>query len=659
MGVRGLESYMETSCRASVPLVNIADRAIELRRTSLKPDQELIIVVDGSCCLRILYGDLEWVGGAQLQQYKEKAKHFVQAFKDLNMRLVFFFDGPILERKRKTWVKKRLSKLKPMYQVLDAINKNKPTHNIPKHCFELPPGVAQLARVTFKIDCGCQVYQTLKECDEEITEYARKNRAFGILAQDTDYVIMDTGDTLYLSMKHLNLGNMTTRVYDRWNLARSLNLDPSQLPLLATLMGNDIINVEHLKRFHLQLNREGNLGLVQNIAEYVRTLPRDEAQLKQMLPDISKKTLGHPFKKSDIVCSLNSYKLCATDTHPTGQLHGGSGQRFADRSTPGFSQRQQRGLQPFPQHKVSRRRRRGGRFPIHPRTFQAYLGYERGEISRHDNWTRVMVEARNKHQIDKLPNMVYAVMSGLPFESSTSLEDFRQDDLPTFASVTQLIRQQTYGILLQEKPPPESGVHMVPEWCMAGPRSLDQANYVAAIPPASPHPGLFALWNGEDERLVSVRWRLFVSSVSRNLNISRVRYLPSHLVIPTLILFKLNELDCLYEWEVNAMLATASCIRHYDVAMLKALPSDPVTARGVRVSNLIMRFTFVLYFLLAACGYPLTERETDPSLFFDGKLFQVKYNKSKAGCSIEELCDNEPDLLEDFIMAYDVVFQNH
>lgn len=53
------------------------------------------------------------------------------------------------------------------------------------------------------------------------------------------------------------------------------------------------------------------------------------------------------------------------------------------------------------------------------------------------------------------------------------------------------------------------------------------------------------------------------------------------------------------------MLATAASLKHYDASMLKAVPADPMSSRGIRVANLIMRCTFILYFLLAACGYPL------------------------------------------------------
>uniref|UniRef100_A0A1B6M3J8 Constitutive coactivator of peroxisome proliferator-activated receptor gamma n=1 Tax=Graphocephala atropunctata TaxID=36148 RepID=A0A1B6M3J8_9HEMI len=607
MGVRGLQTYLEKHCPSASPTVNISDLASRRRGRSRRPNQELIIVVDGSSCIRHLYGDLEWIGGAQLKQFGEKAQHFVQAFAELDIRLVFFFDGPTVQKKRTTWVQRRMDRLKSIYQVLDALSRNAPTHAIAKNLFHLPPGMGQLSRVIFQILCDCEVYQSLTECDEEIAEYARRHQVFGILGQDSDYVIMDTGNTLYLSMEHLNLRNMTTRLYDRWELARNLRIQPSQLPLLATFMGNDIVTSQDLKRFHLNLlrlnpNHNGYINfkvLVPGIAKYVRSLPCDEGTLFNVLPDIAKRTLGHPSKDRDIVASLRSYQ---SPTSATGQVI-----------------------------------------------------EERG---RNNHWSRLVTEARHKHKTNEFPSMVYAIMSGLPFESSTSVEDFRKNDLPTFASATQPIRERIYGILLQEKPLPESGEHLVPEWCMEGPGSLDQPNYVPAVPPAHPHPGLLALWNGND-RLLSVRWGLFVSSVSPKLDVSRIKEtLPSYLVLPTLILFNIYDLGCLASWEVDAMLATASCIKLYDVARLAALPSDPVSVRGVRVANLIMRSTFILYFLLASCGYPLSVEETAPWLFFDGKLFQIKYREAQSGYSHSRLCDSRMDVLEDFQVARYVVLHN-
>jgi hypothetical protein len=116
------------------------------------------VVVDGSSCIRHLYGELEWIGGGQLKQFGDKAQDFVQHFTDLGIRLVFFFDGPTVEDKRKTWIERRYSKLDSMYYVLDQIEKGVPSKRIDRRRhFLLPPGMGQLSRVIFENLCGCEV----------------------------------------------------------------------------------------------------------------------------------------------------------------------------------------------------------------------------------------------------------------------------------------------------------------------------------------------------------------------------------------------------------------------------------------------------------------------------------------------------------------------
>jgi hypothetical protein len=79
-----------------------------------------------------------------------------------------------------------------------------------------------------------------------VAEYARDHQCFAILGQDTDYIIYE-GAQYYLSMKTLNLLTMRTLNYNRWALARHLGIDPNKLPILASLIGNDIIPFNDLK----------------------------------------------------------------------------------------------------------------------------------------------------------------------------------------------------------------------------------------------------------------------------------------------------------------------------------------------------------------------------------------------------------------------------
>jgi hypothetical protein len=50
-----------------------------------------------------------------------------------------------------------------------------------------------------------------------------------------------------LSILKLNLLTMTTLNYNRWALARHLAIHPDQLPILASLIGNDIVPASDLK----------------------------------------------------------------------------------------------------------------------------------------------------------------------------------------------------------------------------------------------------------------------------------------------------------------------------------------------------------------------------------------------------------------------------
>lgn len=91
-----------------------------------------------------------------------------------------------------------------------------------------------------------QVYSSIRECDLEIAEYAFRNKCMAILAQDSDFVIFNSAN-YYWSMKHFNLHRMTTKTYDRNILASILGITTNHLPLLASLLGNDVISYDDLQ----------------------------------------------------------------------------------------------------------------------------------------------------------------------------------------------------------------------------------------------------------------------------------------------------------------------------------------------------------------------------------------------------------------------------
>lgn len=92
-----------------------------------------------------------------------------------------------------------------------------------------------------------KVRRSIKECDDEIISYAARNKCLAVLGQDSDYVIYRHGAQYYLSSEHLDISKMTTFAYDKFALARHLKLHVKDLPVFASLMGNDHISSDDLK----------------------------------------------------------------------------------------------------------------------------------------------------------------------------------------------------------------------------------------------------------------------------------------------------------------------------------------------------------------------------------------------------------------------------
>jgi hypothetical protein len=76
---------------------------------------------------------------------------------------------------------------------------------------------------------------------------------------------------------------------------------------------------------------------------------------------------------------------------------------------------------------------------------------------------------------------MWALMNNQLFESSTAIEDFRENDLPPSALAYRPLRQRIYWLLLHEKPRPGPKPIVVTEWCMHGDDSLVQPALVEPI----------------------------------------------------------------------------------------------------------------------------------------------------------------------------------
>lgn len=65
------------------------------------------LVVDGMACLCHWYSCKDWVCGGQWKEYVDILKNWVGVFTSAGIRLVFFFDGLVEEKKRQEWVREK------------------------------------------------------------------------------------------------------------------------------------------------------------------------------------------------------------------------------------------------------------------------------------------------------------------------------------------------------------------------------------------------------------------------------------------------------------------------------------------------------------------------------------------------------------------------
>lgn len=600
MGVRGLETYLERYNAAACYPVRVIDLIREYRReTNSTP----IIVVDGMSVMRFVYKfkDLSWIGGGQLKEYEQIIKDFIDAFHNEGAELVFFFDGPHVCSKRDTWIKRRLDTLNKARNLLDDLSNGVSVRALENGQFSMLPSNIKLVTILMAKHCGCKVYSSIRECDLEIAEYAFKKKCMAILAQDTDFVIFKSAK-YYWSIKNFNFRHMTTYNYDRDKLASSIGIYSTELPLLASLLGNDVISFEDLKPFHQQLlSRRGenvkknwvNFGvLIFEVAHFIKFHVRQLHISRQILETIAHKVFKDGSKWQLLEQSILSYDYSSEINRKSG-----------------------------------------------PPT------------SVNENWKNVLRKAYELHSITVISSTIYGIIAQNTYSCATCLEDYRLNDLPASQNVFKPLREKLYGILLFENPEPCK----IEEWVMCGPNSLDEAAYIQPKKMKVEHPGLLSLWRGNTTAQWSIIEEMF------NVDSLKVRSLPTHLIIPALALRYLYNNIKFLAWELCALVSSAILVQFYEVQQLARLPfAETMTdTRPLRLYTLVSRLYSTVIFIFDGIGSPLSTQMISPSNYQDGKLFHLKYWQAHQNSEISELCEKKKDAVGFYERMMNFITENN
>ncbi|XP_063224758.1 constitutive coactivator of peroxisome proliferator-activated receptor gamma-like [Bacillus rossius redtenbacheri] len=301
MGVYQLTTYLETGKpNAYCYEVNIVKLA---RKFAVNENRQPVIIVDGTSSLYD-FSDFQsnnWLMGGQLRVCRHNLKKFVTAFKDAGIKLVFYFDGSNVDEKRHVWISRQNEKIKKQEHIFQKLKRGLcPNKNL------LPALYGAFGRFILQHELDCEVLVSVGECDEEMAVFAQEHNCLAFLAQDSDFLI-HKGAKYFLSMKHLDIKSMKTLCYNRAAFAESLSLNGDHLPLLGSLMGNDLVPFNELKRFHEKLCQGYNhvITRVRRLADYVRKYPNSDLSkscLLKIADDIGGDRNMAVFLESSINC---------------------------------------------------------------------------------------------------------------------------------------------------------------------------------------------------------------------------------------------------------------------------------------------------------------------------------------------------------------------
>lgn len=677
MGVRGLQGFVASTCPHICTVVNFKELAE--RHRSDHPGCTPTVVVDAMCCLRYWYTPESWVCGGQWREYFSALRNFVKTFAAVGIKLVFFFDGMVEQDKRDVWVKRRLKNNREIARIFHYIksHREQPGRNM----FFIPSGLAIFTRFALKT-LGQETLCSLQEADYEVASYGLQNNCLGILGEDTDYLIYDTCP--YFSISELCLDSLDTIMLCRQKLCESLGLSPADLPLLACLLGNDIVPEGVFESFRYKclssytsvkenLDKKANtvLAVAYHIAKVLR-LHQGEKKLEEMLPLGPNKALVYKgvasyllpgqtcpwiFQKPKSITTLHQQVVpMSSDPESKQQIpvcaDPESKQEIPVCADPESNQESPVCTDPAPNQEISvctdLEIKQEDPLNMEPETKQ--------QVTMVSD-TEILKVARTRH-VQGESYLVYNILTSGEIECSNSLEDALDQALPSQAFVYRPVRQRVYSLLLGGGQGDASSCPTVREWFVYSGNPLRHPDLVRPLPMniAGGTPSLKRLWLNQEPAMQTLRVDTLLACFDLSSSREELQAVESPFqALCCLLTYLFVQVDTLCLEDLHAFIAQALCLQGKSAMQLAALQLDCVDPRAVQLGALLVRGLTMLVLVNSACGCPWGAGDLMPWNVFDGKLFQEKYLQSDKGCSAEVLVEQSRPRLARFHSLKSVV----
>ncbi|XP_033112826.1 constitutive coactivator of peroxisome proliferator-activated receptor gamma-like [Anneissia japonica] len=641
MGVKGLGRYIDEHCPEACLKVNLRFMAGDYRRKYQKPPT---LVIDGCGLLRKLYPPhWDWVYGGQWVEFASNAKKLVEKLEGAGINPVFIFDGVVEKRKRGTWIKRRQNDRRLVAKIYRFI-KEKGRHP-DSHMYFLPTGLMGFCRQALKA-AGATVMKSTVEADKEIYQYYLENSCFGVLGQDSDFLIYDIQH--YFCLQDLDIRTLNVKLYDKEIIRQHLRLETYQFPLLACLLGNDFLEPDQLNKFYCHLfnlpphkKPPPMKERVKKVADFIHDLG---------IQELNEENLRH--LECDLLGSNQDlFTLVVQDYTLKSFTKAVKSEGFQN----DVSLQPKTGMNPFLRDDQLERTLK---ISVNPEVYQKICD------------TQITSQSGD---IRKL--ILFAEL-----DQSTSLEDDEDISMPSSGLLFRPIRRRVYGIVLNQKQdigskkednlsshnstlslePAEVGnnesgsyvvgVNAIAEWVVYSGFTFSKEDIVPMVRPCDSLT-LDDLWLSNGDVAEETRLKAFLFCVHCDIHLESVFSIPEQYIVLCLLLHYMIKMDSMWqisERDVDAFIAQTVCLRTHDEHSLRNLKVPSVKARAVHLATLFMRGISTLKLANSTCNAPIKKDAFHPWRFFDGKLFHKMYLMADEGAPLNVLCNREVEHMELF-----------
>ena len=281
MGVKGL-NYLVESHNLEEEEEKNGGNLRSLKETLLRrdPTRSPTLVFDMWNFAHSAFAGVDWVTGGRPAIIFHQLGEFIANLEGAGIHPVFVIDGINPVVKIDVFVSRKQSRARDMKKVFDALRNGK---GLTQDVYQKSILTENLRDMLRRL--GADFHCSLGDSDQLTAQVAEDRRAFGIVSDDSDFLIFPSHPSLrVISASGLNMESLRFKKMRRpAALAHFLDLPLARLPLWATLFGSDLAKgihaIHHLRgQAHLSADETRRIDLTQDILPQLTTSWKEEEE---------------------------------------------------------------------------------------------------------------------------------------------------------------------------------------------------------------------------------------------------------------------------------------------------------------------------------------------------------------------------------------------